>query len=85
MEKEEATAAVAEGVKEAVLGGELVQLKQSFFIKGVTFPKPADITLGVEELKPATDANSRPAAAGDVVDVRPRRRAAVLALTRPQL
>lgn len=28
MEKDEATAAVSEGVKAAVLGGELIQLKQ---------------------------------------------------------
>ena len=69
MEKDEATAAVSEGVKAAVLGGVLVQLKQSFFVKGVTFAKPADITLGVEELHPPKDASSRPAAAGDVVDV----------------
>jgi len=42
---------------------------RSFFIKGLTFPKPADITLGVEELHAPKDPSSRPAAVGDVVDV----------------
>ena len=43
---------------------------QSFFAKGHTFAKPADITLGIEELLPAKkDASERVAKAGDVVDV----------------
>ena len=69
MAKEEAAAVVSEGVKEGLAAGTVIQTRQSFTAKGHTFAKPADITLGIEELVPPTDAASKAAKVGDVVDV----------------
>jgi len=69
MAKEEASAVVSEGVREGTAAGTVIQTRQSFTAKGHTFAKPADITLGIEELVPPSDPASKAAKAGDVVDV----------------
>ena len=69
MAKEEASAVVSEGVREGTASGAVIQTRQSFTAKGHTFAKPADITLGIEELAPPADPASKAAKVGDVVDV----------------
>ena len=69
MAKEEASAVVSEGVREGLAAGSVIQTRQSFTAKGHTFAKPADITLGIEELAPPSDPASKAAKVGDVVDV----------------
>lgn len=69
MHKEEAASLVAEGVKEGLQEGSVIQTRQSFTAKGHSFAKPADITLTIDELQPADDPTSKAAKVGDVVDV----------------
>ena len=69
LDKVEAAKLVADGVKAGAATGQLTLVKQSVHITGVSFAKPADITLGVEVLQPPTDPASPPARAGDNVRV----------------
>ena len=66
LEKAQAAKLVADGIKAGVASGVLVQDKQSVTVKGVSFEKPADITVVIETVAPG-DTASRPAKVGDAI------------------